>query len=163
MMGKVTLRNLAAHKIRLVLTAVAVILGVAFVAGTLIFTDSMNKQFDDLFSRVGKNVAVDVRAKKALGGDGNGQAPQPVPGAEGVMSAVFATEFVQRVHHLAMDICGVGVLDQGEPAVGRGVIWRRGSVPLPAVPRRSAATSLANGCLACRADGERIEHGSLFR
>ncbi len=32
MMGRVTLRNLAAHKIRLVLTAVAVILGVAFVA-----------------------------------------------------------------------------------------------------------------------------------
>ncbi|QKG19421.1 ABC transporter permease [Actinomadura verrucosospora] len=78
MMGKVTLRNLAAHKIRLVLTAVAVILGVAFVAGTLIFTDSMNKQFDDLFSRVGKNIAVDVRAKKVVGGD-DGQAAQPVP------------------------------------------------------------------------------------
>ncbi|GAA2154276.1 ABC transporter permease [Actinomadura napierensis] len=79
MMGKVTLRNLAAHKIRLVLTAVAVILGVAFVAGTLIFTDTMNKQFDDLFSRVGKNVAVDVRAKKVVGGDDDGQAAQPVP------------------------------------------------------------------------------------
>ncbi|MFI0374466.1 ABC transporter permease [Actinomadura sp. 1N219] len=79
MMGKVTLRNLAAHKIRLVLTAVAVILGVAFVAGTLIFTDSMNKQFDDLFSRVGTNVAVDVRAKKVIDGDDDGMAAQPVP------------------------------------------------------------------------------------
>ncbi|WP_344892866.1 ABC transporter permease [Actinomadura meridiana] len=78
-MGKVTLRNLAAHKIRLVLTAVAVILGVAFVAGTLIFTDSMNKQFDDLFSRVGKNVAVDVRAKQVVDGDDDGTAAQPVP------------------------------------------------------------------------------------
>jgi putative ABC transport system permease protein len=79
MMGKVTLRNLAAHKIRLVLTAVAVILGVAFVAGTLIFTDSMNKQFDDLFSRVGKNVAVDVRAKQVVDGGDDGSAAQPVP------------------------------------------------------------------------------------
>ena len=80
MMGKVTLRNLAAHKIRLVLTAVAVILGVAFVAGTLIFTDSMNKQFDELFSRIGTNVAVDVRAKKVVdGGDDDGMAAQPVP------------------------------------------------------------------------------------
>ncbi|SNR82650.1 ABC transporter permease [Actinomadura mexicana] len=79
MMGKVTLRNLAAHKIRLVLTAVAVILGVAFVAGTLIFTDSMNKQFDDLFSRIGTNVAVDVRAKKVIEGDDDGMAAQPVP------------------------------------------------------------------------------------
>ncbi|GAA0271003.1 FtsX-like permease family protein [Actinomadura nitritigenes] len=92
-MGKVTLRNLAAHKIRLVLTAVAVILGVAFVAGTLIFTDSMNKQFDDLFSRVGKNVAVDVRAKKALGGDGNGQAPQPVPAS--VLTALRGVDGVK--------------------------------------------------------------------
>ncbi|MFD0690373.1 ABC transporter permease [Actinomadura fibrosa] len=78
MMAKVTLRNLAAHKIRLVLTAVAVILGVAFVAGTLIFTDTMNKQFDDLFSRIGTNVAVDVRAKKVVD-DEDGTASQPVP------------------------------------------------------------------------------------
>jgi alkylation response protein AidB-like acyl-CoA dehydrogenase len=39
----------------------------------------------------------------------------PVPGAEGVMSAVFATELVQRVHQLAVDICGVGLLDRGGP------------------------------------------------
>jgi putative ABC transport system permease protein len=81
MMGKVALRNLAAHKIRLVLTAVAVILGVAFVAGTLIFTDSMNKQFDELFSRIGTNVAVDVRAKKVVESDDDGMAAQPVPAA----------------------------------------------------------------------------------
>ncbi|MEU5880823.1 ABC transporter permease [Spirillospora sp. NPDC047279] len=79
-MAKVTLRNLAAHKIRLVLTAIAVILGVAFVAGTLIFTDTMNKQFDDLFDRVGKGVAVDVRAKKLTDDPmDEGLSAQPVP------------------------------------------------------------------------------------
>ncbi|GGV35202.1 ABC transporter [Actinomadura cremea] len=94
MMAKVTLRNLAAHKIRLVLTAVAVILGVAFVAGTLIFTDSMNKQFDTMFSRIGQHVAVNVRAADVPGGGA-----QPVPaavlervkgvdGAEGVVGNV---------------------------------------------------------------------------
>lgn len=93
MMGKVTLRNLAAHKIRLLLTGVAVILGVAFVAGTLIFTDSMNKQFDDLFSRVGKNVAVDVRAKKVVDGDDDGMAAQPVPGS--VLTALKGVEGVK--------------------------------------------------------------------
>ncbi|HEU5031123.1 MAG TPA: FtsX-like permease family protein [Spirillospora sp.] len=92
-MGKVTRRNLAAHKIRLVLTAVAVILGVAFVAGTLIFTDSMNKRFDDLFSRVGKNVAVDVRAKKVVGGDNDGQAAQPVPAS--VLTALKGVDGVK--------------------------------------------------------------------
>ncbi|TYB41632.1 FtsX-like permease family protein [Actinomadura chibensis] len=92
-MGKVTLRNLAAHKIRLLLTGVAVILGVAFVAGTLIFTDSMNKQFDDLFSRVGKNVAVDVRAKKVVDGDDDGMAAQPVPAS--VLTALRGVEGVK--------------------------------------------------------------------
>ncbi|MFI6518911.1 ABC transporter permease [Spirillospora sp. NPDC050679] len=80
MMAKVTLRNLAAHKIRLLLTAVAVILGVAFVAGTLIFTDTMNRQFDDLFNSIGKGVAVDVRAKKVVDDPADdGTAAQPVP------------------------------------------------------------------------------------
>ncbi|MGI5329257.1 ABC transporter permease [Actinomadura nitritigenes] len=93
MMGKVTRRNLAAHKIRLVLTAVAVILGVAFVAGTLIFTDTMNKRFDDLFSRVGKNVAVDVRAKKVVGGEDDGRAAQPVPAS--VLTALKGVDGVK--------------------------------------------------------------------
>jgi putative ABC transport system permease protein len=82
MMAKVTLRNLAAHKIRLVLTAVAVILGVAFVSGTLIFTDTMNRQFDDLFNSIGKGVAVDVRAKEVVeGSNADGQSAEPVPAA----------------------------------------------------------------------------------
>jgi putative ABC transport system permease protein len=79
-MARVTLRNLAAHKLRLALTAVAVVLGVAFVAGTLIFTDTMSRQFDDIFAKVGKGVAVDVRAKKVVAG-GDEAAAEPVPAA----------------------------------------------------------------------------------
>lgn len=85
-MARVTLRNLGAHKIRLVLTAVAVILGVAFVAGTLVFTDTMNKKFDDLFNRIGKNVAVDVRAAKVVD-SGDGQDTRP-PLQESVLAKV---------------------------------------------------------------------------
>ncbi|MCD0450110.1 ABC transporter permease [Actinocorallia sp. API 0066] len=68
MMTKVTLRNLAAHKIRLVLTALSVILGVAFVSGTLIFTDTANKSFDTLFTDLYANTDVAVRAKPAIEG-----------------------------------------------------------------------------------------------
>ncbi|HEY0537866.1 MAG TPA: hypothetical protein VGD53_05835 [Actinoallomurus sp.] len=63
-----TLRSLAAHKLRLALTALAVILGVAFVAGTLVFTDTMGRRFDDLFAKTGQGVAVKVRAKKVIEG-----------------------------------------------------------------------------------------------
>jgi putative ABC transport system permease protein len=83
MMAKVTLRNLTAHKLRLLLTAVSVVLGVAMVAGTFIFTDTMSKQFDDLFSTFGKNVAVDVRAKQAVsaGSDEQISSRPPIPAA----------------------------------------------------------------------------------
>lgn len=131
MMAKVTLRNLAAHKIRLVLTAVAVILGVAFVAGTLIFTDSMNKRFDELFSRVGTNVAVDVRAKKVVdGGHDDGTAAQPVPasvletlrGVEGVKDPKGNVNGYAAV--VGKDGKIVGTPQNGPPQIG--VNWTSG-------------------------------------
>ena len=57
-MLRATLRNLASHKLRLVLSATAVVLGVSFVAGTLIFTDTIRKTFDELFSSISADVTV---------------------------------------------------------------------------------------------------------
>ncbi len=47
-MLRVTLRNLAARKIRLLLSGFAIILGVAFVSGTLVFTNAMGGAFDKI-------------------------------------------------------------------------------------------------------------------
>jgi len=47
-MLKVTMRNLLARKVRLLLSAFAIVLGVAFVAGSLVFTDTMSKNFDNI-------------------------------------------------------------------------------------------------------------------
>ncbi|HSV41123.1 MAG TPA: FtsX-like permease family protein, partial [Nocardioidaceae bacterium] len=47
-MLRVTLRNLVARKLRLVMSAFAIVLGVAFVSGSLIFTDAMGGAFDDI-------------------------------------------------------------------------------------------------------------------
>ena len=77
-MGKVTSRNLAAHKLRLALTGLSVILGVAFVAGTLLFTDTITHSFDNLFNRVGKGVAVQVKGKDLANGD-NSDVTQSAP------------------------------------------------------------------------------------
>ncbi|MGA8987116.1 ABC transporter permease [Aeromicrobium sp.] len=46
----VTLRNLLARKVRLILSAFAIVLGVAFLSGSLIFTDTMAKSFDNIVS-----------------------------------------------------------------------------------------------------------------
>ena len=47
-MLRVTLRNLAARKVRLLLSGFAIVLGVAFVSGTLIFTNAMGGAFDKI-------------------------------------------------------------------------------------------------------------------
>ncbi|MGH3391442.1 MAG: FtsX-like permease family protein, partial [Actinomadura sp.] len=122
--AKVTLRNLAAHKLRLALTAVAVILGVSFVAGAMILTDTMSKQFDDIFSKVGEGVAVDVRAKKVVdaGDDEQVSATPPVPAS--VLDAVRAVDGVRdpvgNVSGYAAVIGENGkvVATQGPPQIG---------------------------------------------
>ncbi|MFD6184070.1 ABC transporter permease [Streptomyces goshikiensis] len=64
---KTSRRNFVAHKGRMALSAVAVMLSVAFVCGTLVFTDTMNTTFDKLFAVTGSNVTVSPKA--AEGGE----------------------------------------------------------------------------------------------
>ncbi|MDH6281655.1 ABC transporter permease [Prescottella agglutinans] len=59
-MRKVSLRNLAAHKVRLVLTVLSVVLGTAFVAGSFVFTDTLQKTFDSIMDGGAKGVDVRV-------------------------------------------------------------------------------------------------------
>jgi putative ABC transport system permease protein len=92
---KVTVRNLVAHKIRLALTAFAVVLGVAFVSGTLVFTDTMGRQFDKLFSRTGKGIAVEVRPKKVIESD-DGSAAPTLPAS--LVATIGRVPGVARVH-----------------------------------------------------------------
>ncbi|MGQ5635027.1 MULTISPECIES: ABC transporter permease [unclassified Streptomyces] len=57
-MLKATLRSFLAHKGRLALSALAVILSVAFVAGSLIFSDTVTRTFDRLFASTAADVTV---------------------------------------------------------------------------------------------------------
>ena len=49
-MFRLTIKGLWAHKLRFALTGLAVVLGVAFMVGTMVLTDTMEKTFDDLFA-----------------------------------------------------------------------------------------------------------------
>ena len=57
-MLKATLRSVLAHKGRLLLSALAVVLSVAFVAGSLIFSDTLSRTFDRLFASTAPDVTV---------------------------------------------------------------------------------------------------------
>src|SRR5439155_390784 len=57
-MFKLTSKGLWSHKVRFLLTGLAVVLGVSFMAGTMILTDTMGKTFDGLFAT--SNQGIDV-------------------------------------------------------------------------------------------------------
>jgi putative ABC transport system permease protein len=62
-MRRVSLRNLAAHKVRLLLTTVSVLLGTAFVAGSFVFTDTLKHSFDDIFTVADRGIDTQVVAR----------------------------------------------------------------------------------------------------
>jgi putative ABC transport system permease protein len=78
---KISLRSLLSHKLRLALTTLSVILGVSFVAGTFILTDTINATFTSIFNAANAGVAVTVHGHQ-IAGQGNkvgGARNQPVP------------------------------------------------------------------------------------
>jgi putative ABC transport system permease protein len=68
-MRKVTWRNLFARKIRLALSGFAIVLGVAFVAGSFIFTDALGGAFNGIIK--GTTADVEITPKGAGGIDAN--------------------------------------------------------------------------------------------
>ncbi|MFI9822978.1 ABC transporter permease [Streptomyces sp. NPDC052013] len=100
---KTSMRNFVAHKGRMALSAIAVLLSVAFVCGTLVFTDTMSTTFDKLFAATSSDVTVSAKDSSDTGEttSGNGKPPvmpasvvSEVRKAEGVKSAegtVFST------------------------------------------------------------------------
>src|SRR6516162_3229552 len=67
-MFKVIMRGLLARKFRLFATALAVTLGVAFMAGTLVLTDTFGQVFNDLSAGVYKGTDAVVRATATFNG-----------------------------------------------------------------------------------------------
>ncbi|WEH17481.1 FtsX-like permease family protein [Streptomyces sp. VNUA24] len=64
---KTSMRNFFAHKGRMALSAIAVMLSVAFVTGTLVFTDTMGTTFDKLFAATSSDVTVSAKGASDSG------------------------------------------------------------------------------------------------
>jgi putative ABC transport system permease protein len=97
---RATLKNLLAHKLRMALTTLSVVLGVAFVSGTMVLTDTMNATFTSLFGEANAGTDVAVRATSAFStGDGTDQREdvpadlvETVAGVPGVAEAAAYVE-----------------------------------------------------------------------
>ncbi|HXQ00632.1 MAG TPA: ABC transporter permease [Solirubrobacteraceae bacterium] len=67
-MFKLMLRGFVQRKLRVLLTAIAIALGVALMAGTYILTDTINHAFGEVFGSAYANKSVVVTEKETLGG-----------------------------------------------------------------------------------------------
>jgi putative ABC transport system permease protein len=78
-------KSLVARKLRLVLTALSIVLGVGFVAGTYVLTDTMDRSFEELFEQTAGGSDLEVRSAQAFGpsatapGSGATEEREPVP------------------------------------------------------------------------------------
>ncbi len=137
-MLKATWRSLKAHKARMLLSGLAVVLGVAFVVGTFIFTDTLKGTFDQLFS--GDVADVVVSQELAAGGeDGTGSVASVVP--QSVLDQVAAVPGVAQVTGV-VQVTGVALLDaEGQPVGGNGPPQIGASFPeFPDEPKLSSVT-----------------------
>ena len=65
-MSRVALRGILGRKLRTVLTAFAIVLGVAMVSGTFVLTDTIQKAFDSIFTSAYDNTDAVVTGRKLL-------------------------------------------------------------------------------------------------
>ncbi len=86
-MWRVTFKGLLAHKLRLALTALSIVLGVTFIAGTFVLTDTLHNTFDNLFGNIYQNVDFQVRGVAQFGSGGTATR-NPIP--ESILADVRA-------------------------------------------------------------------------
>jgi putative ABC transport system permease protein len=65
-MFSLTIKELVARKLRLLTTAFAVLLGVAFMAGTMVFTDTISATFDSVLAEANEGVDAYVRTPSEI-------------------------------------------------------------------------------------------------
>jgi putative ABC transport system permease protein len=111
-MLRVTLRNLLARKLRLVMSGFAIVLGVAFVAGSFIFTDTL----DASFTKIVDNTTGDVIVRTA----GSDAASSAQPSADVPGSLIDQVRGVDGVADVQGDITllGVFVIGKDGKAIG---------------------------------------------
>jgi putative ABC transport system permease protein len=83
----VALKGLAGRKVRALLTAIAIILGVAMISGTYILTDTINSGFNTIFDQSYKNADVVITGKAAFDSAG-GTTVEPPPMPESILTQV---------------------------------------------------------------------------
>ena len=112
-MFRAAFRSVLARKVRLLLTGIAVLLGVSFMAGTYVLTDTMTRAFDDLVDTGYASIDVLVRNENAFTAQTSSlEERESMP--ESVLSTV---EDVPGVREAVGDVIGYAQIV--DPATGK--------------------------------------------
>jgi putative ABC transport system permease protein len=134
-MFRIALKGILGRKARLVLTSLAVIIGTAFLAGTSVFTATLDRTFNNLFEDVFKNIDGYVRSAEVIEGDFGLQERQRIPAelvdqvnaVPGVADAVPDIQAFARI--IGKDGKPLGSEGAGPPTFGsvavefKGALW----------------------------------------
>ncbi|MHB1833446.1 MAG: ABC transporter permease, partial [Solirubrobacteraceae bacterium] len=118
-MLRLTLSGMRARKLRLALTALAIVLGVTFVTGTLVLSDTLNSTFNAVIGTAYQHISFEVRGAAQFGSAvsaANSSDRRPVP------ASLLST--VRRIPGVAYAFGSVGgyaqYLDRSGNAIGGG-------------------------------------------
>jgi len=118
-MIKTAFKSVLAHKVRLLLTAVAIVLGVSLVTGTFIFTDTITRQFDTLLDDIYSGTDVSVRSDAGEFAAGTEPFPADVLDVVEQVDGVGVAEAgVASVTAQVLDKDGEPIGGQGPPTLG---------------------------------------------
>jgi putative ABC transport system permease protein len=95
-MRKVTIKGLLAHKLRLALTSLAIVLGVTFISGTLVLTDTLHNMFFSLVGNIYQKIDFDVRGVAQFPGNSADAVRNPL--AEAVLTTVLRAPGVEAAY-----------------------------------------------------------------
>lgn len=145
-MAALALRELASRKLRAALTALAIMLGVAMVAGTFMLKASVDKAFDDIFAEA--SAGIDVTVKPASAFDAGIDLPESgatlpqslvgkIAGVDGVAKAAGAIGDSTSIAILDSNGDRIGPPGGGSPQIAASVepepfspfTWVEGSAP----------------------------------
>ncbi|MCW3013534.1 MAG: transporter permease [Solirubrobacterales bacterium] len=115
-MRRVALRGLLARKTRLALTALAVALGVMLIAGTYVFTDTINSSFDRIFSVSLQKIDVVITPDTDLSGDDG----TTVPLDASLLRKARAVDGVRTAEGSVSDQNGTVLGKDGKPVSQQG-------------------------------------------
>jgi putative ABC transport system permease protein len=128
-MLRLAVKNLWAYKKRLLTSALSVVLGISFLCGSFVFTDTLKGLFADLFSSSVKGVDVQVRQERAFGDDADGgpyadgRSPVPVSLLETVRKVPGVLAAEPNIQGYAQALNKKGKLLKTGGAPNFGYVW----------------------------------------